>query len=287
MIPKAAFDERLGKERERTAEAERAAAYWKGIADARNQAAPAAQQQQPAQYTPEQKLVAIGAAIDELAKKFDDGEITMADFKKEERRLSDLGHGIREEAWLAKVPRSAPPSEALYLDSVTAELETSHPWVIVADQVAEFEKAQGSPGRGVADWNYVKNLAIDSCLARGIDPTKGDLGSFQLRKEMAELWDELGPSLVGARAAKYGISLPVQQQQQQQQPTGPRGLSAEAQARKAALAKSSNAPPNLAAMAGNAGDGSGVPSDASIEAMDEDTIGNLPDSVRRKLLGVT
>ena len=282
MIPKPRFDEALTAK----AKAEAEAAYWKGVADARAQGQQPAQpgQQQPAapqqqQPTIEQRLATIQAGQDALAKKFDDGEITMSDLKRQERELNAREQALREEALLAKV-RPAAASEApkqgdeLYLDTLTAQLEHEHPWVQVFDKV-------GTP----IDWKYITDQAKQNLVDRGIDPTNGNIGKYELRKETAALMDRFGPAIVGDRAKAKGIAIPGQSQPSQDGQPQPKLMSPQAQARAAALTKQENAPPSLRAMTGTADDGSGVPTDSRLEHMSDDEIGALPESTRKKLLG--
>lgn len=282
MIPKARFDEVNGAK----TEAERKAAYWQGVAEARAQAAPGqpggtaqAQQQQP---TPEQRLAIIHAAQDALAVRFDNGELTRAEEVKQRRELDNQEATLREEALTAKLrpaAQAAQPAanDELYLDTLTAQLETQHPWVRVATLVTGSDQ----------DWDYVKGRAIDNLTARGVDPRAGNVGKYELRKEMATLWDQLGPTLVGERAKAQGIALPGAQAtpgatQQQAQP-----LSPTAQARQNGLDKAAGAPPDLSRMSGHTGDANGQPSDARLETMTDDEIGALPVSARNKILGIS
>lgn len=276
-IPKPRFDEVLG----RATKAEQDAAYWRGVAEARaqQQTAPAAAvaSQQPAAQTPDQQLAAIATATEDLAKRFDDGEIPMVEYKKQERALQAQENAIREQALLARVqpaPAAQQGSDELYLETLTAQLEQQHPWVGVFDQVASK-----------SDWNYLKDKAVESLVARGVDPTKGSMGRYELRKEMSVLADELGPTLVGAKAQAKGIQLPGTQQQQQPKPAA--AISPQAQARAAALAKAANAPPDITALNGHTGNPGGEPTEESLATMDEDAIGNLPTSIRNKLLGIS
>jgi len=283
MIPKARFDEVLdGKSK-----AEQEAAYWRGQAEARAQTfAPKGQgteQQQQPQPTPEQRLAEIHTAIDALAKQFDDGAITMADFKRHERELSAKEQAIREEGILAKVkPAAAPaPAEDMRLSELTGELEEAHPWVSIFDQVGTE-----------AQWAGIKQLAIDNLVGRGIDPTRGATGKYELRREMAELMDKFGPELVGAKAKAKNIELPASQSpapqphpQDPPQPAKP-PLSAAAVARQAALDKAANAPPDATRMSGAQGPNAGVPSEAAIAAMSDEDIDKLPVAVTRKIRGL-
>jgi len=281
MIPKPRLDEAL----EGKSKAEQHAAYWRGVAEARGQPQAQPGQQQPTQNAPpkpEDKLATIHAAQDELAAKFDDGNITYADMKKQERALTDQEQAIREEILVAKVKPADPPKaneggDKLYLDRLTVDLETMHPWTGVFDQVGTD-----------ADWAYLSGKAMENLAARGIDPKNGSIGTYEFRKEIAVLADQFGPSLVGARATAAGIALPNgqppsqgQQQQQQQKP-----LSAEAQARAAKLTLQQGAPPNLSAMRGSNEDPA-APTDSRVESLSDDEIAALPATVRNKFLGIT
>lgn len=276
MIPKVRLDEALAAKQK----AEQEAAYYRGQAEARATAPPPQggqpQAPQPPQLTAEQRLTQIAAANEQLAKQFDDGEITMAEYKRQERTLAQQENQIRDQQLLAKVPQ-APKSgtDELYLETLTAQLEEKHPWVPIFDQAASE-----------ADWKYVKDRATENLVARGIDPRNGALGVYELRKEMSALCDALGPTLVGARAQARGLVLPGTQQRQQQPPQTPQ-LSPAAQARQAALAKAAGAPPDIHSMVGHTGPADGSPTDASILAMDEDAIGALTPHVRNKLLGIS
>lgn len=272
MIPKPRFDE-VNAARSK---AEQDAAYWQGVANARAQPAPApgAQTAPQPQPKPQDRLAAIHSAQDELADKFDAGEITMKDLTAQQRSLNDQEAQVRQDM----LPKAAAPAtqsgNELYLDTLTAGLETKHPWVEIFDQA-------GSD----ADWAYLKATAIDRLTEKGIDPTKGDIGRFELRRAMAELADELGPGLIAAKAQAKGIVLPGHTPSPQRQQQAP-ARTETAAARAAKLALQANSPPNLNAMRG-AGEDAGMPSASRIETMTDDEIGALPTSVRNKILGIT
>lgn len=283
MIPKGRFDEvntRAQTAEQRASEAERTAAYWKGIADARAAPAPAsgAVAAPAPQATPEQRLAQIDTAVDALAKKFDDGEITMADMKAQERVLQAQASAIRQEAAPRPQQQPAAPQQngnELYLETLTAQLEENHPWVGVLDKVGTK-----------ADWDYVTAQAVERVTAAGKDPRNGALGQYELRKAAAEIADEIGPGLLTKRAQAKGVAIPGQASPQPQPQPGPAVLSPEAQARQAKLTLAQGHPPNVNAMQGAGGPGTGaIPSEAAIEAMSDEDIGKLPDAVRNKLLG--
>ena len=270
MIPKARLDEVLSERDKHLQEA----AYWRGVAESRVGKPTDGQPPQEPPITPEQHLAAIRLQQEALAKKFDEGELTMTDYVKQSHALDDLAQSVREDALLAKVKPAAQPnsSDDFGLASETARLEEAHPWVKVLEQIPNND----------ADWNYLRGVAISNLASRGIDAAAGKYGTYQLRREIAELADQYGPTLFGPRAKAAGLTLPDASQQQQQKPA----LSPTAQARQAKLGTMASAPPNIAGMSG-AGADTGMPSAARIEEMSDDDIGNLPDSVRRKLLGIT
>jgi hypothetical protein len=275
MIPKQRLDEALGRKEK----AEQEAAYWRGQAEAREQLqkapAPGSQQQPsaPAAQGPEDKLSGIHARQDELAKRFDDGEITLADYTKQNRALADEEHALREERMLAKVKPAAPASgqDELYLESMTAKLEQDHPWVLVFDQV-------GTP----SDWGYLKTRAIENLAERNVDPTAGSMGKFELRREMARLADELGPGLIAARATAQGIALPGQKPAAPAAATPKPSLSPAAQARAGKLTMAAAAPPDVTSMT-SGGTEIGYTAE-QLDHMSDEDIAALPASVKQKIL---
>lgn len=274
MVPKPRLDQVL---RERD-EALQQAAYHRGVAEARAPAGqpPGQQQQPPAPQTPEQRLAGITNEIEALSKKFDDGEITMVDFKRQERGLQARERAIHEEA--APRPKGGEGGDTLYLEDVTTQLLGQHPWVNVFDQV-------GTP----KDWKYLEDTARERIAERGVELASGALGSATLRREMAAVADELGPILLAPRAQARGLLLPGQQARQvappqQQQQTKP-PLTVVAQNRLDKITQQGNAPPNLSAMQGN--NGMGGVTEAQIDSMSDEAIAALPNSIRNKFLGKT
>lgn len=256
------------------AKAEQDAAYWRGVAEARQQQG-TQPGQPPAPPTPEQRLASINSEIVTLAEKFDAGEITYADLKKQEQALEQKKLAIHGEMLSAKAPPAPgkPEGDALYLETLTSQLEQQHPWVTVFESVGTK-----------AEWGFVNQQATQNLIDRGIDPTAGALGKYELRKEMATLMDKLGPSLVAERAQAKGIALPGQPPQPSQtvQPP-PKSPAAVAREKKLGMAEA--APPNLAAMAGGAG-----PEAVTVEnmaMMSEADYDKLPEATRRKALGIT
>ena len=267
FIPKARFDE-VASQRDKHAQGE---AYWRGVAEARGQPNGQAPPQQSQPPTPEARLSTIQAQQDALAKRFDDGEITFSDLTRERRAIDNQEHAIREEILVGKVKpaqQNQPANQGndeLYLNSLTAQLEQEHPWVEVFDKV----------GTNI-DWKFLTDTATQNLIDRGVDPTKGSNGKYELRKEVAILADQYGPSMVAQKAKAKGVAIPAGQAPQRPM----------AQARAAKLAIAADQPPNLNRMTGTQGD-AGLPSDSQIESMGEDQFDAMPEAQRHRLLGIT
>lgn len=283
MVPKARLDEVLARVDKAAGEA----AYWKGVADARGQQAPGQSGQSPAQQlaqqpTAEQRLGVIQAKQDQLAKKFDDGEITYSDLVREQRTLTNQEQAIREEILLTKVkPANQQPAprernDELYLNDRTSDLIEEHPWVSVFDQVGT-----------AIDWKFIEDTARANLAGRGVEFNGDSVSAFLLREEAAKLCDQYGPAMVGGKAKLQGITLPGQNSIPAGKSPAQRPLSPLAQARQDKLNLAERQPPNLNTMHGTQGDPGGLPSDAQIEAMSEEQFDNLPDGQRRRLLGLS
>ncbi|MCC6775637.1 MAG: hypothetical protein IT537_03215 [Hyphomicrobiales bacterium] len=295
MVPKARFDEvnsRATAAEAARQKAEQDAAYWRGRAEAQQGAASAPGQPpaQPAPQTPEQRVAAIRESKLALAKRFDDGEMTMADYERQRDGLDDQLHAIREESMMGKVApqQSQAPaggSDALYLETLTAQLEDKHPWVKVFDQVGTDR-----------DWAFLDGEARANLTERGVALDRGTLSSYHLREEMARLADEYGPGLLTKRAAEKGVTLPASPAAPAPPapppttppaapPSGQRTLSTIAAQRAEKLGLAAQAPPRLDALHGVTGETGGI-SESQLDAMSDDDIGNLPDAVRRKHRGI-
>lgn len=273
MIPKPRFDEVA----ERARQAEQHAAYWRGVAEARQQPGQPgqpAQQQQP-QATPEQRIAEFDKQIDALSTKFDNGEITMAELRRQERELQRQQEAVRTASQQA--PQQSQPRQAnddLFLESKTAQLEQAHPWIKVFEAVGTD-----------AHWGLLKAEAIDNLTKQGIDPRQGNWGRLQLRTEIARLADEYGPSLVAERAKAQGIALPGQSQEQPAQ-NQQRQPSPAAAARQTKLQMQEQSPPDLTAMRGGGGDPN-IVTETQVTTMSEDELDALPIATRQKFLGIS
>lgn len=269
MIPKARFDEVNNKNDELA----RQNAFLAGQVEAlkvRGPAAPAPAAAPPAPATPPaaDRLLAVGTQIDALARKYDAGEISYAELKTQERALTNQEQAIREEILLAKVPQQQQPTATtdLYLDQLTATLETQHPYL------AEIASEK--------DFAWLVEKAKDELAAERVELPKGPVGSYKLRERVAVLSDKFGPMLTGKTLAIPGATPAAPAPAT---PAAP-GLSPDAQARAAKIAMQGNMPPNVASMTGSAGE---VISEASIENMSDDDLAALPIATRNRFLGIT
>lgn len=248
MIPKPRFDE-VNRQAQ---EAERRAAYWQGIAEASRQA-PAGQQQPPAQApqpTPDPLETNRNQILD-LAKKFDEGELSMAEYKQKELEL----YQQRDEILLQRARPQQPQislADQHFINSQTEAMAKAHPYVdLVSDQ--QFQQ--------------LVNLAkIELQGTQWAQMQAGPAKDMMLKEKVAVLSDQFGPVWVG----------PLQQQPAT---NGQQPLSPQAKARQAKLDLAAQMPPDLSAMGGGAV--AQAPSPQAIENMDEEAILALPASVRQ------
>lgn len=289
LIPKARFDE-VGGQRDKALEQ---AAYWRGVAEARGgtqqPAKPGDAQPQPQQQqtpTPEARLTEIHAKQDALAVRLDNGEITMAEFTRDNRALQTQENTINAEVLTSKLTPAQQNADGneLYLDAVTAQIETQHPWVQVYEAVATK-----------SDWQYIRDTAFNNLVEKGVDPTT-PRGTLALREEAATLMDKYGPVFLTDKATAKGIKLPTGQtqpapQQQQQQPAGqqtqkPRLDTIISGARDAKLTLAATQPPNLSNMGGTPAS-VGELNESGIEGMTETALEDLSEAQVQRLLGIT
>ena len=277
MIPKSRFDEAVGQERARTEEAMRAASYWKGVSDASGQKGSAPGQpegpDQPEQKTPETVIAEERAKLAELATKYDDGDISTADFEKERAEIDDRIWEARR-SQITPEPKEEPakvdPGEGLYLDQLTAELEGKHPFT--------REIPDNDPR-----WNTLQQEALRALESEGVLLPPGDRGKFVLRQRMAELTDHYGPLWTGKTLEELKGETSDKEETPSEDETP--ALSPTAKARADKLALADNHPPDTSKV-GSTGDSTEV-SDAAIEAMSDDQIAALPENVRRRILPTT
>lgn len=270
MIPKARFDEvnsELGTSRDRIArlEGENAA-----LRMTRESHAPT--QDQPAPKTAAERLTEIHTRQDELAKRFDDGEINLATWTKENRTLQDAEAAIREEALADRFkpqPHNGPVPDDMRLQELTAKLEEDHPYTL--EIPAEDPR-----------WRFLHEEALRNLREEGHQIPAGEMNPADrliVRTRMAELTDYYGPRWTGKALDKKGDVAPAKPNGQQ--PTGGTGgqMSPSAQARGRALERAAAEPPDVNRM-GSPGTTDGDVTEAQLETMSDEEIAALPKSVR-------
>lgn len=262
MIPKPRLDEVI-RERE---EAQQKAAYLQGQLDALK-AAPQSQQPPaaptPREPTPLEKIGQAQAAMIDLAKQFDNGDLTYADMKAKEFRLQAYIDQVKEADLLARVPAPAPQGDSLTLDNLTAQLEEQHPEVLL------FQTDR--------DFNYLQDFAKERLNERGVALDNSDRSKLILRTEIARAATELAPRFYPGQVAAKPAATPT-----------PPAPSAAALARAGKLALQDSMPPDLSTVTGQTSSSYADTSPASIENMSDDEIlANLPRAARDNLLGIT
>lgn len=277
MIPKARFDEVLQQQQELA----RQNAYLQGQLEASKvtrqgpgdgEASHEGDQPPATQPDPAEQIQTIRTQINGLAEKFDNGEISAAEWKAQEADLQDRMAEIREAQLLAKVKPEKQPTEQLpsladqhFVQTRTEELNREHPFVdLVSDD----------------DFGFIRDRALHNLGESWQAMPAGPAKDMALREKVAELSDEYGPKLTGmtldqARAKAAGT-----------QPAGQaaeKPASASAQDRKTKLDMAGSMPPDVSQMTGSPGQE--VPSNAQLETMsDEDIVNNLPASTRQKMM---
>jgi hypothetical protein len=258
-IPKARLDEEIKK----SSSAAHEAAYWKGIADAREVMLKQgkggdSEATQQVVETPEQKIAKFDDGIVELAKKYDDGEITMAEFKKQER---DFQKQIREvEMSAVKQPPAPQPVKTgndLYMQEKAQQIVTEHPYLELMSE---------------GDRLFLGEKAEAELIAEGARLQIGDPASIlAVQKRMGELSDRLGSALTGKQLPQKTVTQPLKKA----------GVSENAAARQVKLEMKNTQPPPTHSL-GNPGSVKEY-TEADIEKMSDDDIARLPASVREKL----
>ena len=277
MIPKPRFDQVLA-DRE---QAMSAAAYWRGVAEARGTVTQpgVGEQETPATGEPaktvDEQLAEVRTERIKLATRFDDGEMSAKEWEESRAKLEDKEREIRssvEPAPLAPAATPAPQpasSDDLYLDQLTAQLEDEHPFT--------RELAPDDPR-----WAFLETEAKKQLGEEGVDITLDSRGTYVLRQRMAELTDVYGVIWTGKSADELTQS--KETTVPEQQPPGNSGEqpSKTAKAREAKLIANAEAPPDVSQL--GAGGAQTEVSDAQIEGMTDEEIAALPEATRRRLM---
>lgn len=268
MIPKGRFDEVAQQRDEKAQEA----AYYRGLYEGLSKSTPApananqAENQPEPEPTPQEKIAAARQKLAEAAEKYDEGDITTAEMERIRAEQDDIIYEARA-AMLAPKEEKAPQGQPddLYLDQLTAKLETDHPYTLKIE--------------GDQRWAFLREEAMSQLKADGVQLGNDNRSQYHLRKKIAELTDEYGPLWVGPldgqdqpRAGNEGDGNPK-----------PSDL---AQQRAQKLDMSENQPPNTNDL-GSRGDGTSTITEKDIEKMSDDEIAALPPAVQAKFLGTT
>jgi hypothetical protein len=276
-VPKARFDE-VATKASRLADEN---AYLRGKLDAMAAGAGGQQQQPAAPAAPEPTLfdqiataiAAEQAKVQEAASRFDNGDLSMVQFKDIEFAAATQIASLRERAMVASLEARKPAatatkiglSDQAILDQHTIDLEAAHPWV----QALVPQELQ-----------YLASLATDEFKQLGRPLGDGPADTMRLRTRVAQLATKFGPDWYPGRtvaAAQAPAAPPAQTQQRQQQQAAPRG-----QAGMDKLNLAGRHPPNPAA-AGSPGNPSEVTAEM-VDKMTTEEILALPATVRQRLL---
>ncbi len=259
MIPKARFDQELGKShaKDQTIAALRGEIEALKLARTAPAAAPAAPD----------AITSARGELKALAKRFDDGEISQSELEDLRTPIEDKIWDLRQEQTLARMKESlpAPPAaQDLLLDERTSQLEDAHPYT------KEIESLD--------DWKFLHRKAVEELTAEGYAIPQGELAPREqllVRERIAVLTDKYGELLTGKKIElKPAPASPA--------PARP-GVSATAAARSDKLDAAGRAPPDISRI-GSGGTGDEQYTEARILSMDDEELGRLPASIRRKFL---
>lgn len=271
MIPKARFDDVLSKSSEKDLQIARLQGENEALKLANGKPAngqPAQQPQQPAE-TFEQKVDRIYAAKEALATKFDNGEMSLAEMRREERKLDTELDTAREARLADRVKAQSPqpqaqsaPSMTLALENELAAIQAKHLYLQTPEVMRDDR------------WEFLKVEAAQQLRDEGVAlPPPGqpltEKQRVQLGERIAVLSDTYGP-IWGAKPAQAPAPQPSAQ------PTKP----AVVVARENKLTQAHNAPPDLNRLTPQGGQTEFT--EDMIAGMSDDEILALPASVRAR-----
>lgn len=285
MIPKARLDEVLAERDQLRNQVQ----YQAGVLTAQQQmlargmasqdgsgATPNNPTAQPAAPSFDEQITQAESKKLELAEKFDNGEISQKEFTEQTvqldrqiRNTMEARHQANLQAIAAqavqRVDRSLVEAD---VGRAALDIQAKHPYVGEIDQ---------HPNGGNI-WKMIDAEAQQNLLQRGINAHDGTINSrIALMQEKAALTDRYGPTLTGKQLG--GSNQP----QTQTQPAN-NGLSPMAQARLDKLGVANSQPPTTSQI-GVTADSNQI-SEADIERMSIDEIAALPESVKRRFVGI-
>lgn len=280
MIPKARFDEVYRQNQENHEQV----LYLKGALEAlkgqvSQTAAGGGQQNQPApQPTIADQIKAEQAKVLQAAKDFDDGKISLTDYKQIELAVEGNVTGLRERGYrqtmeqefARRQPKQQPSEQQVsfadqqLLERQANQLLEQHPYLRHMSNNG-FEKHT----------NALVAMAYQEAELMGQPYGSGPAETHRLRAHVARLSDRIGPDW-----------FPDLQPSQQPQPASnpnPAPLSQRAQQRVEKMALAGQMPPNTNQM-GSGGQATGLPSEADLMNMTEEEIAALPRETQERIL---
>ena len=286
----------LQHERQKARALELEIARLNGIAEGQHRAGRPAAQEAPPEPTPEQKRAAVEAEwdteIEALAKRYDDGEIGLAEHGKTLRRLNARYQGQVEEIVRQPVTQpSQPDPEALERDinddsgvrRASTKLADDNPWLRQSTpglrKALEADLAAVQP-RGIEWARHIAEQAGQNYDRLGV---RGQ--TVFLRIGMVAAAKEAGLDQQYSRTIDAPSQSPPQQPAQPQKGRHPNPGAPTTDQRRAKAGLARTHPPDLTQAGSPAGSGQAV-TEADIEGMTDEEIEALPKSVKDKLLGL-
>jgi hypothetical protein len=275
MVPKARLDQEARARRTAEQLADYRAAEIEALRNGAGTPPAPATAPQGASTTPvSEQINARQAEVLDAARKYDAGEITSEELVRTQQAADAAIAELRFAAFQAPQQAAAQPgiADQIVLQTQLQTLEAQHPYTRALDS----RQAQ-----------LLANIARTEAAAAGQPYGSTAADTMNLRAHVAALSDLYGP--------RWGLTLPPgaqapaapqsRQQAQQPRPTGAQApaMSAEAQARLAAMDRAAGLPPDTAAIGAAGMTGDDI-TEARIATMSDEEIGALPAAVRNRIL---
>lgn len=221
------------------------------------------------------ELGALDAQIDELAQRFDDGQITYKDMKAQERVLQSRRDQIREEEIVNRAAARA-------VESVPKTPSGNDGWL--AEQTEHVTREYGAYVDAIPLTMFpaVVDQVKAGLIAQGVKLDGSDRASAILRQEIGKYAKQ--EHAFFARASGTEPVKPNGQQQPQARTTP--GNQPTVEQRRAKLELQERMAPDISSMQRGTGSDT-VLTEAQIEEMDEEAIAALPVATRNRLLGLS
>lgn len=250
--------------------------YLRGALDARKAVQPGQQPDEPAQPDPRQeiqsRIAAAEQAVDEAAAAFDNGKMSMAEFKRLEREQNAAIRKAQDELDALDRPPPQPQEPGLSMTDEMAlkeqaeYLHANHPYLDALSQEDALTLAE---------------MARAEARRYGKPYGKGPREDARIREHVARLSDVYGPSWYPDFKPKTRSQQP-EADPRRQQPRQPPGPSATATARERKLEMQERLPPDTSRL-GTQGTSDQL-TEARILQMDEDELAALPAALKARWL---